>query len=37
MGAAAGISRVVYKEEYRDTSGIENLRSLGVIVEKFYG
>jgi dCMP deaminase len=35
MVAAAGISRVVYKETYRDTSGIENLKNLGVIVEKF--
>jgi len=35
MVAAAGISRVVYKEAYRDTSGIENLRNLGVKVEKF--
>ena len=35
MVAAAGISRVVYKEEYRDTSGIENLKKLGVIVEQF--
>src|SRR5690606_35251579 len=35
MVAAAGISRVVYKEAYRDTSGIENLRNLGVKVEQF--
>lgn len=34
MIAAAGIKRVVYKEEYRDTSGIENLKALGVVVEK---
>lgn len=34
MVAAAGIKRVVYKEEYRDTSGIENLKALGVVVEK---
>lgn len=34
MVAAAGIKRVVYTEEYRDTSGIENLKALGVIVEK---
>ena len=34
MVAAAGVKRVVYKEEYRDTRGIENLKSLGVIVEK---
>lgn len=34
MVAAAGIKRVVYTEEYRDTSGIENLKALGVVVEK---
>lgn len=34
MVAAAGIKRVVYTEEYRDTSGIENLKALGVLVEK---
>jgi dCMP deaminase len=34
MVAAAGIKRVVYKEAYRDVSGIENLVSLGVCVEK---
>lgn len=34
MVAAAGIKRVVYTEEYRDTSGIENLKTLGVVVEK---
>lgn len=34
MIAAAGIKRVVYKEEYRDTSGIENLKQLGILVEK---
>lgn len=35
MVAAAGISRVVYKEAYRDSSGIENLRNLGVKVDQF--
>lgn len=34
MVAAAGVKRVVYKEEYRDTLGIDNLKNLGVIVEK---
>ena len=34
MVAAAGVKRVVYKEEYRDCSGIENLKQLGVKVEK---
>lgn len=31
----AGIKRVVYKEEYRDASGIEYLKRYGVEVEKF--
>lgn len=35
MVAAAGIRRVVYKEDYRDLSGIQNLKSLGVILEKY--
>lgn len=35
MVAAAGVKRVVYAEEYRDTSGVANLKSLGVEVEKF--
>lgn len=35
MIAAAGISRVVYKDTYRLTDGIENLKKLGVIVEKY--
>lgn len=30
----AGVERVVYLEEYRDTSGIEYLRNHKVIVEK---
>jgi len=34
MIAAAGVSRVVYKEAYRLTDGIENLRKLNLIVEK---
>lgn len=35
MVAAAGIKRVVYKEQYRDSSGIDNLVRLGVQVDKF--
>lgn len=35
MIAAAGVSRVVYDEEYRDLSGIENLSKLNVMIEKF--
>ena len=34
MIAQAGIKRVVYQEEYRDTSGIDLLRKHGIIVEK---
>ena len=34
MIAQAGIKRVVYQEEYRNTSGIELLRKHGIIVEK---
>ena len=30
-----GISRIVYLEEYRDTSGFELLRSVGIEIEKF--
>lgn len=30
----AGIKRVVYMEEYRDTSGLDLLRKCGVIVEQ---
>ena len=33
----AGISKVVYDEEYRDTSGIEILRKSGLSVEKYNG
>lgn len=35
MVAAAGIKRVVYMEEYRDTSGLDNLREKGIQVDKF--
>ena len=31
----AGISRVVYDEEYRDTSGVEILRKSGILVKKY--
>ena len=34
MIAQAGIKRVVYKEEYRNTSGIELLRKHGIVVEQ---
>lgn len=34
MIAQAGIKRVVYKEEYRDTSGINLLKAHGIIVEQ---
>ena len=34
MIAQAGIKRVVYQEEYRDTSGIDLLRKHGIIIEK---
>lgn len=37
MIAAAGVSRVVYKEAYRLTDGIENLRKLNLEVEKWEG
>jgi len=33
----AGISKVVYDEEYRDTSGIEILRKSGIVVKKYNG
>lgn len=33
----SGIKRVVYIEEYRDTSAIEFLEKAGVIVEKYKG
>jgi len=35
MIAAAGVSRVVYKEAYRLTDGIENLRKLNLEVEQW--
>lgn len=35
MIAAAGVSKVVYKDEYRDCSGIENLLQLGIEVYKY--
>lgn len=34
MLASCGVSRVVYLEEYRDTSGIDILNECGVAVEK---
>lgn len=34
MIAQAGIKRVVYEEEYRDTSGINLLKAHGIIVEQ---
>lgn len=34
MAAASGVKRVVYKEKYRDSSGIENLKRLNVEVEQ---
>jgi deoxycytidylate deaminase len=30
----AGIKRIVFKESYRDTSGIEILKQHGIIVEQ---
>lgn len=35
MVAAAGIKRVVYKELYRDFSGVDNLKSKGIQVDKY--
>ena len=37
MIAAAGVSRVVYKEAYRLTDGIENLKKLNLEVEVYAG
>lgn len=37
MLCQAGVKRVVYAEEYRDDSGIEVLKTSGVIVEKYKG
>lgn len=34
MIAAAGVARVVYKDEYRLTDGVENLKKLNLIVDK---
>lgn len=34
MIAAAGIKRVVYKEAYRMTDGLENLKKLNLVVDK---
>ncbi|WP_460993950.1 deoxycytidylate deaminase, partial [Staphylococcus aureus] len=31
----AGVERVVYLEEYRDTKGLDYLKSHGVIIEKY--
>jgi len=33
--AQAGIKRVVYDNEYKDTSGIELLKEVGITVEKY--
>ena len=35
MMIASGVERVVYGEEYRDTSPLQTLRKAGVIVEKY--
>jgi len=35
MIASSGVSRVVYLEEYRDTLGLEILKTCKVIVEKY--
>ena len=35
MIAAAGVSRVIYKEAYRLPDGIENLKKLKLVVEKW--
>lgn len=35
MIAAAGVKRVVYENEYRNPDGIENLKKLNVLIEKF--
>ena len=34
MLASCGVKRVVYLEEYRDTSGIEILKTCGIVVDK---
>ena len=33
----SGIKRVIYKEEYRDTSGVNLLQEAGIEVERFQG
>ena len=35
MVAAAGVKRVVYKESYRLADGIENLKKLNLVVDKW--
>ena len=35
MIVQSGIKRVVYKEKYRDTSGIDFLKAVGIVVEQF--
>lgn len=35
MVAAAGVRRVVYKNPYRLTHGVENLKKLNLLIEKF--
>lgn len=35
MVAAAGIKRVVYKELYRDSSGVDNLKSKSIQVDNY--
>jgi deoxycytidylate deaminase len=37
MMVNAGITRLVYKEPYRDTKGLDLLREAGIIVETFKG
>lgn len=34
MLAQAGVSEVIYLEEYRDTSGIDNLKKHGILVKQ---
>ena len=34
MLASCGVKRVVYLEEYRDTSGIDILKTCGIVVDK---
>lgn len=35
MIASAGVSKVIYKEEYRDTDGLKILMDAGVSIEKY--